>query len=143
MIKRKDGFCGERALVLPQPVVHEMEADPVASLLHITDIGYYPKARHHFRERKSPITQYVFIYCTEGAGWFRIGGKTFPVGPDQYFILPAGQPHAYKADEQNPWTIYWIHFKGATGCPFCTALRLSGRNQAGGSFTHQRPHPSV
>lgn len=118
MIKRKDGFCGERALVLPQPVVHEMEADPVASLLHITDIGYYPKARHHFRERKSPITQYVFIYCTEGAGWFRIGGKTFPVGPDQYFILPAGQPHAYKADEQNPWTIYWIHFKGRLAAHF-------------------------
>ena len=110
MIKRKDGFCGERALVLPQPVVHEMEADPVASLLHITDIGYYPKARHHFRERKSPITQYVFIYCTEGAGWFRIGGKTFPVGPDQYFILPAGQPHAYKADEQNPWATSLVYF---------------------------------
>lgn len=21
-------------------------------------------------------------------------------------------PHAYGADEGNPWTIYWIHFKG-------------------------------
>ena len=44
MIKRKDGFNGERALVLPLSVVQEMEKDALSSVLHITDIGYYPKA---------------------------------------------------------------------------------------------------
>ena len=43
MIKRKDGFNGERALVLPLSVVQEMEKDALSSVLHITDIGYYPK----------------------------------------------------------------------------------------------------
>lgn len=47
MIKLKDGFSGERALVLPQSVVQEMEKDALSSILHITDIGYYPKALHH------------------------------------------------------------------------------------------------
>lgn len=112
MIKRKDGFTGERALVLPQSVVQEMENDPLSSILHITDIGYYPKAWHHFRERKEPIGQYVFIYCTEGAGWFRLDGQEYTITANQYFILPAGMQHAYGADEVNPWTIYWIHFKG-------------------------------
>ena len=65
MIRRKDGFSGERALVLPQFIIHEMEEDPISSILHITDIGYYPKAWHHFRERQEPITQFVFIYCIE------------------------------------------------------------------------------
>lgn len=112
MIKRKDGFSGERALVLPQSVVREMEEEPLSSILHITDIGYYPKAKHHYRERKEAISQFVFIYCIEGAGWYRSGENEYAVTANQYFILPAGVPHAYGADEQNPWTIYWIHFKG-------------------------------
>lgn len=112
MIKRKDGFNGERALVLPLSVVQEMEKDALSSVLHITDIGYYPKALHHFRERTEPISQFVFIYCIEGAGWFRIGEQGYAVKANQYFILPAGIPHAYGSDESNPWTIYWIHFKG-------------------------------
>lgn len=112
MIKLKDGFSGERALVLPQSVVQEMEKDALSSILHITDIGYYPKALHHFRERTEPIGQFVFIYCIEGAGWFRCGEQEYKVSANQYFILPAGQPHAYGSDDSNPWTIYWIHFKG-------------------------------
>ena len=113
MIKRKDGFSGERALVLPQSIIHEMEEDPISSILHITDIGYYPKAWHHFRERQEPITQFVFIYCIEGSGWYRTEGEEFQVTANQYFILPAGKPHAYGANEEEPWTIYWIHFRGS------------------------------
>mgnify|MGYP001536918930 FL=1 len=44
MVKLKDGFTGERALVLPRIIVDKMEEDPLTSMLHITDIGYYPKA---------------------------------------------------------------------------------------------------
>ena len=118
MIRRKDGFNGERALVLPQSIVHEMEENPIASMLHITDIGYYPKAWFHFRDRTEPISQFVFIYCTEGAGWFKAEGREYTVKANQYFILPAGKPHAYGADEQSPWTIYWIHFKGKLAAYF-------------------------
>ena len=54
MVKLKNGFTGERALVLPRMIVDKLEEDPLTSMLHITDIGYYPKAKHHFRERKEP-----------------------------------------------------------------------------------------
>lgn len=112
MIKIKEGFSGERAIVLPKMIVDIMEKDPLDSVLHITDIGYYPKARFHFRERKEPIDEYVFIYCVDGIGWFRLNGQRYDVRTNQYFILPAGIPHAYGSDESVPWTIYWIHFKG-------------------------------
>lgn len=118
MIKRKDGFSGERALVLPLSIVQEMENDPFSSILHITDIGYYPKAWHHFRERSEPISQFVFIYCIEGKGWYRTGEQEYAVTANQYFILPAGTAHAYGADEHDPWTIYWIHFKGKLAAHF-------------------------
>lgn len=112
MIQRKDGFNGERALVLPASVIHELEKDSLSAMLHITDIGYYPQAEHHYRERQEPILQYVFIYCVEGCGWFSVKNKRYIVEKNQCFVLPAHIAHAYGADEQNPWTIYWIHFKG-------------------------------
>lgn len=89
-----------------------MEKDAYSSILHVTDIGYYPKAHHHYRNREEPINQFVFIYCVEGSGWFRLNGQEAAVGPDQYFILPPGIPHEYGSNESDPWTIYWIHFKG-------------------------------
>ena len=86
MVKLKNGFTGERALVLPRMIVDKLEEDPLTSMLHITDIGYYPKAKHHFRERKEPINQYVFIYCIDGAGWYRIGEQEYTVSANQYLI---------------------------------------------------------
>lgn len=112
MIKFKDGFHGERAIVLPQVIVNIMQDDPLLSALHITDIGYYPHAEHHYRERLQPIDQFVFIYCMDGAGHYKLNGQEYGVQANQYFILPAGLPHAYWADQAKPWTIYWIHFKG-------------------------------
>lgn len=112
MIKRKDGFTGEQALVLPRSVVEEMEGNPVAAALHITDMGYYPQALYHYRERPVPIPQYVLIYCVDGRGWFEAGGRRHTVEKNQCFVLPAGEPHSYGADDNEPWTIYWIHFKG-------------------------------
>lgn len=113
MLKIKDGFAGERSIILPQMVVEMEQADPLVSSLYITDIGYYPKASHHFRNRQSAIDCYVLIYCVEGAGWFSVDdGKRQRVSANQYFILPAGKKHVYAADEDNPWTIYWVHFSG-------------------------------
>lgn len=112
MIKIKEGFQGERSVVLPPSVVEQEENDPLASSLYITDIGYYPSARHHHRCREEGIDQYVLIYCVDGSGWYTLHGTRHEVGKDQYFILPSGVPHAYGAVEDGKWTIYWVHFRG-------------------------------
>lgn len=111
--RQQDGFSGQRALVLPLQIIQDCKREPLYAALYITDIGYYPDARNHFRERTESIPQYVFIYCVEGRGWFSIQGKTCKVVKNQFFILPAGVPHAYGADEDEPWTIYWIHYSGS------------------------------
>lgn len=118
MKKRKDGFQGERSIVLPPNVVTLEAHDPLASSLYVTDIGYYPSALYHFRERTEPIRQHVLIYCVSGSGWYRVGekdsagAKEYQVKANEYFILPAGRQHAYGANEANPWTVYWVHFSG-------------------------------
>lgn len=122
MIKRKDGFSGERALVLPASIISEMKKDMLANTLHITDIGYYPRAEHHFRKREFSIPQYVFIYCVEGKGWFSVNNERCQITGNQCFILPANVPHSYGADKKDPWTIYWIHFRGELAAYYASRL---------------------
>ena len=118
MIRKKDGFIGERAFVLPPACIAEMENHPIGSQLHITDIGYYPSAGNHYRHRVEPIMQWVLIYCRAGKGWYEIDDRHYEVGPNHYFILPAGRPHSYGADKSDPWTIYWVHYRGAIAHTF-------------------------
>ncbi|MFI3322516.1 MAG: AraC family transcriptional regulator [Rikenellaceae bacterium] len=108
----KDGFKGSRAIVVPKMVIDEIECKSFSSKLHITDIGYYPSAHLHHIKRDNGISQYVLIYCVDGEGWYKIGGKRYEVKPNQCFILPASTPHEYGTSLSNPWSIYWIHFKG-------------------------------
>ena len=112
MIKKKDGFLGERAVILPPMIIEMEENDPLVSSLYITDIGHYPMAEHHHRVRQEAIDQYVLIYCVDGSGWYVLKGQRYEVKRNQYFILPAGMPHEYGATEGERWTIYWVHFRG-------------------------------
>lgn len=117
-MKLRDGFQGERAFVLPPASIAELQSNPISTLLHITDIGYYPNAAHHYRERSNGATEHVFIYCTRGKGWCTVNRETFEVAPDSYFIIPGGTPHSYGASEEEPWSIYWIHFSGTLSAQF-------------------------
>ncbi len=113
MVKLKDGFRGERFIVLPPFVVEELRNGILSRELFITDIGYYPQARFHYRKRSAKeAEQYILIYCVEGEGWFTINDQTHEVSRFQFFILPKGQPHAYGSSSENPWTLYWLHFDG-------------------------------
>lgn len=113
IMKSKDEFNGERAFVLPPGCVEAMESHPLSALLHLTEIGYYPNAAYHYRSRQEPINQYVMIYCKSGSGWLEFEGYRYEVGSGSYFVLPPGQPHSYGAGGNEPWSIYWLHFKGS------------------------------
>jgi AraC-like DNA-binding protein len=113
MARLKHGFKGERSIILPPFVVNELRTEMLTKELFITDIGYYPQARYHFRERNAKdAMQYILIYCVEGEGWFALGDQKYIVRASQFFILPKGHSHSYGSNADNPWTIYWLHFDG-------------------------------
>lgn len=112
MISKKDGFLGARQVVLPPVLIEAQEHDALCRSLYITDIGYYPRAEHHHRVRQKGSTQYVLIYCVDGAGFYVVDGQRYVVRPNQYFILPIGRRHEYGAMDGCDWTIYWVHFAG-------------------------------
>lgn len=112
-MKKEDGFPGQISIVLPEKIIGLIKRNPLISDLYLTDIGYYPQASHHFRERPTGSTQFILIYCVDGQGEIKLGVASYAILADHYFIIPAGMAHAYHSDEQNPWSIYWIHFSGA------------------------------
>lgn len=124
MAQQKDGFKGERSLVIPRMIIDILEKDVFCKHLHITDIGFYPHASNHYRERVDPIGQHVFLYCVDGAGWYRFGGARREILANQFVILPANLPHAYGADPDTPWTIYWMHFKGSMADAYASGLSV-------------------
>jgi AraC-like DNA-binding protein len=113
--KQRDGFQGEKLISLPDAVWKKaIKENPVLANLYLTHIGYFPKATYHFRERKNGCSDNILIYCLDGKGWYSINEKLFEVAANDYFIIPATkEPLRYGANEQDPWTIYWIHFSGS------------------------------
>jgi len=113
MLRKKEGFDGQRAIVLPRKILEKYcFTNPLIAGAYITDIGYYPKARHHYRERMHGIDQHILIYCVDGKGFARIKNEEYQLDPGDFIFVPAGTPHQYQANEITPWTIYWVHFKG-------------------------------
>ena len=114
IIKKKEGFQGQKAIVIPRNILSGRCAkNEIIGTLYITDIGYYPKAKFHYRQRSHGADQHILIYCHDGSGQVTIGKTHHIIEPGDFFIIPNKMPHAYSADEYNPWTIYWIHFKGS------------------------------
>ena len=80
MPRIKEGFKGERAIVLPDFLIEELKRDPLGRELHITDIGYYPHASFHYRERSAEeVNEFVLIYCVEGEGWFELDHQRYKI----------------------------------------------------------------
>ncbi|MDX9881132.1 MAG: AraC family transcriptional regulator [Prolixibacteraceae bacterium] len=111
-MKKQDGFPGQLSYVIPDKILELVKSNPLTADLYITDIGYYPQARHHFRERKEGVSQAILIYNVEGKGFILAGNEKHELPTDHFYIIPPGMPHSYHADNENPWSIYWVHFAG-------------------------------
>ena len=76
MPRIKNGFKGERTIVLPAFLIEKLKQDPLGQELYITDIGYYPHANFHYCERTAEeVNEFVLIYCVEGQGWFELAHR--------------------------------------------------------------------
>lgn len=122
-MKKQDGFPGEQSYVIPDRIIDQLTKSPLCSDLYLTDIGYYPHARHHFRERQKGINQTILIYNVGGSGNITLGSQEIKLPADHFFIIPEGVPHAYSADMEDPWSIYWIHFAGTKAKQLSRSMR--------------------
>jgi AraC-like DNA-binding protein len=75
-------------------------------------VGFFPDARNHYRERKEGIEEYVLIYCIDGKGTIEFTDRKYELSGGEIFCIPSKSSHKYYADENAPWSILWVHFKG-------------------------------
>ena len=94
-MKKREGFKGQRSIVLPDTITGKLRKNPLTRLLYVTDIGYYPKAKFHFRKRPHGVDQHILIYCVDGegevegvikGGWREGGGQNCLPPPEKTTI---------------------------------------------------------
>jgi AraC-like DNA-binding protein/uncharacterized RmlC-like cupin family protein len=112
-----DGFPGQRLRVLPKPLVRSALTQPITERLLVTDAGYFPHAAAHGRARQHGAAETVVILCTRGFGWLTVGvgsaERGYRVGAGEVAVIPARVPHVYRADPDDPWSIWWLHVTGS------------------------------
>jgi len=110
--KKADGFRDEKYMIIPTELFADYVKHPLVRAVYPTDVGFFPRADGHYRERKEGAKQYIFIYCTEGKGVIEVEGEVFSMQKSDAFCIPCEMGHRYYADEEDPWSIMWVHFKG-------------------------------
>ncbi len=140
---RMEGFAGQVMHVLPRPLLERERRRVLVRPLYVTDIGFFPRARGHLKERPAGAAEHILLLCVRGAGWVEVQGRREPVRAGQAVLIPRGVPHSYGASDRNPWTIHWMHFNGEDAAIYSRMLpeerrrvpvSASCRNEMVGAF---------
>ncbi|MBP1040904.1 AraC family transcriptional regulator [Vagococcus sp. BWB3-3] len=111
-IKKKDGFKDERHIIIPPGLLQEAKEHPLVEGTLLNELGYYPSARYHYRERYNENVENILIYCLEGEGTIEINNsQRFILTRGTLFIIPENTAHRYYSDGDDPWSILWAHFE--------------------------------
>lgn len=119
-----DGFSGQRLLIVPQDRLQDGSQLPVVRDLMVTHIGQFQATQHHFIERRRGCAQHVLIYCLSGTGRVEYKGSEYSVQAGDVVLLPPRLAHAYFADAEQPWNIFWVHFIGERASDYASAMNL-------------------
>jgi AraC-like DNA-binding protein len=116
---KAEGFKNEQFFVIPKLFLDEYISTQYPYSLLITLMGYFPRALDHYIKRPEGCGTALMIYCSSGSGFYSINnGPVKTLSSGQILIIPPRMPHEYGASEDNPWSIYWVHFKGPFYQPF-------------------------
>ncbi|MCB1704205.1 MAG: AraC family transcriptional regulator [Halioglobus sp.] len=101
----------------PAFMLKKLSQHPLTQECYPTAMGFYPSADRHRMERNSHNDN-LLIYCVDGRGHATTDDWRGAIGPGNILLLPQETPHRYEADPQEPWTIYWVHYRGASSTAF-------------------------
>lgn len=56
--------------------------------------------------------EYLIHVVLSGSGVYRVGNKTYHIGPNTAFLINPGVSTYYEASKDDPWTYLWVGFNG-------------------------------
>lgn len=116
--------------ITPPRLRRALDRHPLGQACYPLALGYYPAAVGHRMEREDP-DDHLLIYCSAGHGWLVTEDGRFEVAGGDLLVLPKGRAHAYGADPQRPWSIFWVHLDGRLAEDFLRPLGKSPRLRVG------------
>ena len=122
MNAKTQGFPGQIIHFLPANLLSQVGRHPLGIGMHVKCLGWYPKARWHRIERSHGLDECILIFCTRGKGWAEMDGRLFTIAAGEVLFIPANKPHAYGADNDDPWSIHWAHFAGTAAASYASLL---------------------
>ncbi|MGI5989168.1 MAG: AraC family transcriptional regulator [Lachnospiraceae bacterium] len=132
-LRVSDGFRHEQMFVLNPQAADAFRKLTGGSGLYLTDAGYYPKAAGHYRARPSGTQTAILLYARKGSGTVQLKDRTIRLRENEAFVIPAGEPHIYYADDADSWSLFWVHAGGRALEEFSGAedkRKLSGERAA-------------
>lgn len=109
---------------VPDFIVRLFTKNVLCKDLYPLRFGYYPKARGHNMERDHH-DDHLLIYCIDGEAELVVEGRHHQVTKGNLILLPKDSLHSYAANDDNPWTIFWIHFEGELSQAYLDNLNYS------------------
>jgi AraC-like DNA-binding protein len=97
----------------PSFMVEKLARHPLTKDCYPTAMGYYPGAHGH-RMLRQRHDDNLMLYCVGGGGFLQTDDWQGRVRPGDVVLLPQGLGHEYAADDEDPWTLYWVHFQGSS-----------------------------
>jgi hypothetical protein len=101
----REGFAGQDMFVIPRPILADARRHPLVGPLYPTDIGWYPSARYHYRERQNGAPEDHLMMCLDGHGYAVVDGKKSHLTAGHLLIIPRNCEHRYWAADDRPWSI--------------------------------------
>lgn len=107
--------------ITPPRLRRTLARHPLTAGCYPLALGFYPDALGHRMSRPAP-DDHLLIYCRAGQGWLETEDGRLAIGGGDLLLLPKGRAHAYGADPEKPWTLYWVHFDGELVADFLRPL---------------------
>lgn len=118
------GEYREQSFFTPLDIIEQESKNPILSSLFLTWAGCYINAFGH-RVTDRVLEDYVLIYCVGGKGWLELDDRRWVVRKGTVFICPPLVAHSYGSDDHEPWTKYWLHFRGTHASSYLDLLGLT------------------
>lgn len=99
---------------LPPGAVQRFEQDVILQKLYVCSCGHYLRARSHDTTRADGHEHDdILLYCISGRGWYRHLSDGGEMTAGDLVVLPREEFHGYGSSYEQPWSIYYAHYRGS------------------------------
>lgn len=96
-------------IILPDQFLRSLE---YSHSFLVNRAGFYKKPENYHMDRVI-LEEAILILCLDGAGYVEYKEKRHEIHRGDIMFLEPHTAHNYGADDENPWTILWVHFSGS------------------------------